>query len=260
VIETATLAGDASEEQLAELRELFQTKTHSPMWRASNFAYIAAIKARGENVTAVLAETLARFLREQEDLPPYEPATGADYDQLHYALDRREVPEPFFSWLFARVDKRDLSHAYAQLVLIDLAKLPRKARRGHIAPTGIPATEIPDGYYAIGDGDTARCYSLKTKDGRQVLRWLNFEARSRPEVRDAKRAARILDAIAADLNASQRLFAETAHRCTACSRPIEPDDSNPGFPHGYGPDCWREIQRSAAATLPLSTDPEASNA
>lgn len=253
----ATAMGAATDDQLNELRTLFQTKRHSPFWRASNFARIRELQADGEPITAAYVESMARFLRQQPDLPPYQPAEGKQYDDLRYVMDRREVPEPIASWLAERIANGKLSKAFAEMALDDLTRLPKKPRRpGHQLPKGIPGSEVPDGGYAIGD--PARCYFLRTDAaGQQIVKLLHLGTGRRTLVGDPV-ATHVVLAISRDVNAAQRLFGETAHRCTACGRPIGDGDNNPGYVHGYGPDCWRELQRELRKNQTLiSTDLEA---
>ena len=55
-------------------------------------------------------------------------------------------------------------------------------------------------------------------------------------------ATSVLRAVAADPARAARLFGATFGRCSDCNQPIG-DPAQPGYPFGYGPDCWTARQQ-----------------
>ncbi|HEU4752162.1 MAG TPA: hypothetical protein VFU47_03560, partial [Armatimonadota bacterium] len=105
-----------------------------------------------------------------------------------------------------------------------------------------PATEtpeIPAGRYAIEDGEI-KCYSVEI--GKEGTRWEGFvflnriSSDDRFPIKNRAEKARILAAIAADVDGAAVLAALTLRQCRRCGRTLS-DTKNPYFSAGLGPDC-----------------------
>ena len=117
----------------------------------------------------------------------------------------------------------------------DLLKTTVKAP----APTTTPAVEIPGGRYAV-ETDEIRCYTVDY--GKPGTRWEGFtflnriSSDDRFPIKNPNEKARILAAIAADVDAAALLAALTLRQCRRCGRELC-DSKNPYFNAGLGPDC-----------------------
>jgi hypothetical protein len=106
-----------------------------------------------------------------------------------------------------------------------------------VAPTTTP--EIPAGRYAVVDGEV-KCYSVEY--GKEGTKWAGFtflnriSSDDRFPIRNGAEKARILAAIAADVEAAAVLAAHTLRQCRRCGRTLS-DTKNPFFGVGLGPDC-----------------------
>lgn len=105
-----------------------------------------------------------------------------------------------------------------------------------------PATETPEvpaGRYAIEDGEI-KCYSVEI--GKEGTRWAGFtflnriSSDDRFPIKNRAEKARILAAIAADVDGAAVLAALTLRQCRRCGRTLS-DTKNPYFSAGLGPDC-----------------------
>lgn len=108
------------------------------------------------------------------------------------------------------------------------------------APTSpAPAAEVPAGRYAITD-DEIKCYAVEI--GKEGTRWEGFTFLSRISsddrfpIKNRAEKARILAAIAADVDGAAVLAALTLRQCRRCGRTLS-DTKNPYFSAGLGPDC-----------------------
>jgi hypothetical protein len=114
-----------------------------------------------------------------------------------------------------------------------------KAAAPAAQPTEAPATEIPAGRYGVQDGEV-KCYSIDY--GKDGTKWAGFlflnriSSDDRFPIRNAAEKARILAAIAADVDGAELLAALTLRQCRRCGRTLS-DTKNPHFHRGLGPDC-----------------------
>jgi hypothetical protein len=115
-------------------------------------------------------------------------------------------------------------------------ELARAARQA--APV-TETPEIPDGRYAITE-DEVKCYAVS--NGKEGTRWEGFlfldriSSDNRFPIRNRAEKARILAAIAADLDGAAVLAALTLRQCRHCGRELS-DTKNPYFSMGLGPKC-----------------------
>jgi len=116
--------------------------------------------------------------------------------------------------------------------------------------TPVTTPEIPAGRYAITT-DEIRCYSVEY--GKDGTRWAGFtflnriSSDDRFPIRNADEKARILTAIAADVDGAALLAALTLRICRGtmkngqpCGRTLS-DTKNPYFAQGYGPECGKGL-------------------
>jgi hypothetical protein len=120
-----------------------------------------------------------------------------------------------------------------------------------IAASDLPApagTRAPDGYFAITIADgTARCYRIHTLPltREQLVEQITTDSGKTRKLHRSE-AYLVLREVAASPAAAAKMYGETRHRCSHCNQPLR-DETQPGHPHGYGPDCWAEIQAARAA-------------
>lgn len=121
-----------------------------------------------------------------------------------------------------------------------LAKLDQLRAAAPAQPTSpVPTVGIPAGRYAVTT-DEIRCYAIDY--GREGSKWAGFlflariSSDDRFPIKNQGEKARILAAIAADVEASATLAAVTLRQCRRCGRTLS-DTKNPYFEMGLGPDC-----------------------
>jgi hypothetical protein len=126
--------------------------------------------------------------------------------------------------------------AWITRMIAKLDQLRAAARPVSPAPT---TTEVPEGRYAI-ETDEIRCYEVSL--GREGTRWAGFtflariSSDDRFPIKNPAEKARILTAIAADVDASAILAGITLRQCRRCGRTLS-DTKNPFFKVALGPDC-----------------------
>lgn len=107
------------------------------------------------------------------------------------------------------------------------------------APVAAPTVEIPAGRYAV-ETDEIRCYTVDY--GKAGTKWAGFtflnriSSDDRFPIKNPAEKARILAAIAADVDASAILAGLTLRQCRRCGRELS-DTKNPYFSVALGPDC-----------------------
>jgi len=121
-----------------------------------------------------------------------------------------------------------------------IAKLDQlRAAARPVSPGLAPAAEIPAGRYAI-ETDEIRCYAIDY--GREGTRWEGFlflnriSSDDRFPIKNRAEKARILDAIAADVEGAAILAGLTLRQCRRCGRTLS-DTKNPFFSVALGPEC-----------------------
>jgi hypothetical protein len=121
-----------------------------------------------------------------------------------------------------------------------IAKLDQlRAAARPVSPGPAPAAEIPAGRYAI-ETDEIRCYAIDY--GREGTRWEGFlflnriSSDDRFPIKNRAEKARILDAIAADVEGAAILAGLTLRQCRRCGRTLS-DTKNPFFSVALGPEC-----------------------
>lgn len=122
--------------------------------------------------------------------------------------------------------------------MVDERNRLRAAQRR--TPAGpAPTVEIPAGRYAIEDREV-KCYTIDY--GREGTKWAGFlflariSSDDRFPIRNREEKARILAAIAADVDASAILAGLTLRQCRRCGRTLS-DTKNPYFSVALGPEC-----------------------
>lgn len=227
--------GSATADQRAELRSLLARKCYTNEWRDQLYR-----DAQARGLSRARAMSAIRYLRAQTDRtdqPVY--ATGNQAIEIRDLVRTQLAPGPWIAPILARLAAGKLRYTDADRTIKDLTRLPARA---FVVPDGPPVVvNFADGYYALtGPDGRVRHYRIHTVAGLrkvdQIIDPTNTKRRRRHRLRGHE-ARQVIQAVAADPRAAGRLFAETTKRCTECNRPIH-DSTNPGFPHGYGPDCW----------------------
>lgn len=117
-----------------------------------------------------------------------------------------------------------------------------KVRELRTAQGPAPATnqvQIPAGRYAV-ETDEIRCYSINY--GKEDTRWAGYlfldriSSDDRFAVKNPVEKARILEAIAADVDGAAILAGLTLRQCRRCGRTLS-DTKNPYFQVALGPEC-----------------------
>lgn len=127
--------------------------------------------------------------------------------------------------------------AWITRMIAKVRELKASATREPVSPQGEP--EIPAGRYAITD-DEVRCYAINY--GKPGTRWEGFlfldriSSDDRFPIKNPAEKARILAAIAADVEASAILAGLTLRQCRRCGRTLS-DTKNPYFSVALGPEC-----------------------
>lgn len=237
--------GDATHEQRTELHALLDNKAVDQRWRDKFFTSVR----RAEGLTSCAANDALIYLRSLADRGQ-QPAqsTPAQADAMRWLLRSRIVPPSIGRRLLARHTSGDLTYVQADRAIREwLAMAPSPI----IAASEIPApagAQAPDGYFAITVADgTTRCYRIHTLPltrERIVEQITTASGKTRKLLRHE--AQLVLREVAASTAQAAKLYGETRRHCSHCNQPLHREDQ-PGFPHGYGRDCWAEIQAVRAA-------------
>lgn len=237
--------GDATPEQRAELRALIEQKCVTDEWRQRFYEDIY----RANGLSRARANSTLNYLRglaERSSQPVY--ATDEQADEIRKLAATKTAPRVWLARILAHLDAGTLTYDMADLHLIDLRRMSPKPFMVPDRPAAGGAP-VRDGYYSLRRGDDSiRHYRLKTFGGLRQVDQITYKVDAAGNTRtDRKRvrgyqATEVIRAVAADPAAARRLFAETTSRCTNCNRAIHDSENNPGFPHGYGPDCWDDLE------------------
>lgn len=250
--EEARRNGDATAEQRAELRELIARKCVTDEWRNRFFDDVledgGLMKSRASSALAYL-----RPLADRSEQPVY--ATAAQTDRIRELLRERLAPRKWVQPLVALLDAGRLPYVNADLMIADLERM---VMRKYKVPERLPASVgegLDDGYYAVVDTNgRVRKYRLVIRAGmREVWQITGELYRQRHQVRGVQ-ARDVIAVISADPAGAAARYAKTTGRCTACNTKIGEQADNPGYQHGYGPDCWKKrealrLNRDAKAEL-----------
>lgn len=126
--------------------------------------------------------------------------------------------------------------AWISRMIAKIRELKASATR---EPQVAPAEDIPAGRYAVTT-DEIRCYSIDY--GKPGTRWDGFlflnriSSDDRFPIKNPAEKARILAAIAADVDGAAILAGLTLRQCRRCGRTLS-DTKNPFFPVALGPEC-----------------------
>lgn len=134
--------------------------------------------------------------------------------------------------------------------MIAKVEMLQTAARQTAPATPAAEVEISAGRYAVKT-DEVRCYSIEF--GKAGTRWAGFlflnriSSDDRFAIKNPAEKARILEAIAADIDAAALLAAMTLRICRGtmkngmpCGRTLS-DTKNPYFSQGYGPECGKNL-------------------
>lgn len=246
--------GNATQEQRAELRALISQKCVTDEWKQRFYADV--VQDGGlSNARATSTLTYLRRMPDRSDQPVY--ATDDQAEQMRKLVLTRVAPRRWITPLMDRLDAGTLTYDLADLTITNLRRQPLKT---FIAPDrpiadGAP---VPDAYYALRRGDgTVRHYRISTVGGMRRVDQITGTTNTARRRLHGLRAADVIKAVAADPIGAARLFGETRKRCSDCNQPIRENEKNPGFKHGYGPDCWDErqaIRRNADQRAEIDND------
>lgn len=239
--------GDATADQRAELHDLIATRAVRDQWRMQ--FYGAVCKDGG--LAATVADDALIYLRSLA--PKGSKPTRAipeQEDALRGLARSRLIPGPIRKVWLERAKAGQLTYIEADRTILEWLRLPP---RTFLTPEDLlaaPGSKAPDGYFALvleADGKP-RAFRIHTTEatGRRVVEQITGE---KPDQRRTVRgiaATQVLTAVATDPAGAARLYGEFRHRCSDCNQPLRRTDQ-PGYPHGYGPDCWAVRQADAQA-------------
>jgi hypothetical protein len=239
--------GDATANQREQLRQLIADKAVADSW--TQRFYASVLRAQGLTSTAATdalfyLNTLATA-GEQPDL-----ALPAQADALRHLVRTRVVPVKLATRLLARLDDGVASYIEADRAIVDWLRMPPRTwfRATDVRrPAGTRPPEMSDGYFALiasADG-RPRCFRIRTRDydSLRIIEQITGEQPERRRRLYGYQATQVLREIEADPAAAAKLYARTRGRCSACNTKLEKQDQ-PGYEHGYGPDCWAARQQN----------------
>jgi hypothetical protein len=249
------LAGDiraldpATDDARAELKALLKTRQIDPRWAKPFYDQVT----RRGYLTKAAAEEATFYVR---TLPPAgqlpELATPEQVDAIKELIRTRIVPGPLAAAFRARADDGTLAFIVADRWIREWINLPtRKIQLASDLPRQSGWT-APDGYFALVHADgRPRFYRVHTLggSGKRVLQQITGELRTQRRRIYGYQATEVMRAIAADPAAARILYARQRRRCCRCNQHLE-DTDQPGYPHGFGRDCWLEHQAAEAAKTP----------
>lgn len=236
--------GDASDEQRTKLRDLITRKAVTNDWVQRFYDDVRAADGLTAG-RAAAALTYLGSLPDKDTEPTY--ATTEQGEELRELIRTRIVPSLLARMWIQRLDAGQLTYIEAGHAITDYRRLPMRVfvPPADAPPAGSPGAEAPDGYFALtGSDGSARCYRVHTRGG---VRLVDQITGTRPGKRRRIRgwqAVQIMQAVHADVPAAARLYGATRKHCSGCNRPLH-DETQDGYPHGYGPDCWAELQATA---------------
>ncbi|MER5608310.1 hypothetical protein ABT059_19870 [Micromonospora tulbaghiae] len=243
--------GSATAPQRAELRALIARKAVTDEWKNQFYADVIA----DDGLSEARASGALRYLRnlaDRAEQPVY--ATAEQEQQIRELVRTRVAPAPWRHTHMVLLETGTLPYIKADQFIDALLRLPM---RKLIPPDGpvAAAGNFPDGYYAIRTtaGEVEK-YRVVDKGGlREVWKITKPGSGRRTRIR-GRQAVDVIACIGADPAAASRLWAEVTKRCSACNTDISPDADNLGFPHGFGPKCWRDrealrLNRDARAAI-----------
>lgn len=250
----ARQGGDATKAQREELRALIERKCVTNEWKQRFFD---DVKKDGGLSSGRAKSTLTylRRLPDRSDQPVY--ATEDQAKKMRSLVATRSAPRRWITPLLERLDAGTLTYDMADLTITDLRRLPLKP---FIAPDRPVAhgAPVPDAYYALRTGDgQVRLYRISTVGGMRRVDQITGKTNTARRRLHGYKAADVIKAVAADPAGAARLYGENSKRCSDCNRPIREGKNNPGFKHGYGPDCWDDrqaVRRNADHSAQLAND------
>jgi hypothetical protein len=227
----------ADADQRTELRELIDTRAVDPAWRRR---FYDRVRAAGDLTRSDAADALfyVRTLAGKGETP--DRAIPAQVDALGQLVKTRIIPGPLAKLFRHRAEAGQLSYVEADRWIREWLRVPFK--------TFVIASDLerpsgwasPDGYYGLAhtDGHT-RCYRIHTLDasGKRVVEQITGPLRTQRRKIYGYLATEVLRAVAADPATAAILYARTRDHCAGCNKPIG-DKDQPGYPHGFGKDCW----------------------
>ncbi len=232
--------GDASAEQRAELRTLIEQKAVTTEWVRQLYADVRA--AEGLTKAAALSHlAYLRGLADRTEQPAY--VTEAQAAELELLMRTRMVPTKLIRKWRELINAGTLTYVSVELALRECRRLPLRPYIAATVPTAT-AGVAPDGYFALVTGDErVLFYRIRTlhAEGRRAVEQIVKENPDRRRRLPAWKADQVLHQVTADVAGAARLYGEQRHRCSRCNQTID-DETKPGYPYGYGPDCWESIQ------------------
>lgn len=236
--------GDATDEQRTKLRALLKDRAVDPGWVQRFYASVRRAgglsRAAATDALIYLGSLAAAGVRPGE-------ATGAQRAAMQHLRRTRLVPAAIARRMLKLQADGQLSYDRADLIIGEWLRLPY--RDYPLLEDGVtPTRSAPDGYYALVATDgTPRCYRIHTLPGTgtRLVQQITGDKPSQRRRISGPYAQQVMHQVAADRPAAARLFGEVRHRCSACNSHLERTDQ-PGYPHGYGPDCWAALQAAPA--------------
>lgn len=243
--------GDASPQQRDELHRLIRERAVRPAWLqqfSNDVRRAAGLSTSKAEDGLIYLRSLARKGAE----PTY--ATPEQGETLRGLARARLVPGKICEIRLRQYRAGEMTYIEADRTICEWLRLSRNdfLRPEQLRhPTGHPA---PDGYFALIAADgKPRFYRIHTAaaSGRRSVEQVTGE---KPERRTSLRgvyATKVLNAVAKDPDEAGRRYADIRKRCRDCNTELRRTDQ-PGYPHGYGLDCWSKREQP---TTPQPLEP-----
>lgn len=244
-VDEARTRGTATVEQRTELHALLKDRAVEPGW-VQRF-YTSVRRVGGLSHTAATDALIYLKSLAAAGMTPHE-ATGAQRAAMQHLRRTRIVPARIATKILKQQADGQLSYGRADVIIREWLRLPY---RDHalLEDTTVSGA-APDGYFALLAPDgLPRCYRIHTLPGTgtRIVQQITGDKPSQRRPLKGPQAQQVMHQVAADVPAAARRFGEVRHRCSNCNNHLEREDQ-PGFPHGYGPDCWAAIQAAAQPT------------
>lgn len=235
--------GDATPAQREQLKHLLRTRRHTAEWREQLYAD-ASIAGLSQTRALSSIHYLLQQPVDDGNLPT--EATAWQAMQLADLMKLKLVPSPLVKTVKARIAAGTIGYDEADRHLTEWQRLPTRMFPAGEPGQGIPAAAVIDGYYALVDTDgRTRCYQVNSPlMGERVVKQFTGKRGSGRARVPRHQVHQVLDAIATDPATAAQRYAQVMKRCSACNQPLHDDQHNPGYPHGYGPKCWADIQKA----------------
>ncbi len=235
--------GSATAEQRTELRRLIAERNVRPAWLKPFYRDVR----RAEGLSAGAASDALIYLRSlapKGDEPTH--ATPAQAEALRGLARSRVIPGKLRTIWLSQLDTGQLTYQLADRTICEWLRQPHRVWLGSEDLLAPAAAKTPDGYFALirEDDGKPRCFRVHTSplDNRRIVEQITGEAPHQRRTLRGPDALHVLGAVADDIAAAAARYGTMRRRCSNCNQPLRRTDQ-PGYPHGYGDDCWTQLQK-----------------